>query len=64
MLGGRISSQSEVIRAIVSGYSPCCGVPHRTALARLLSCSVSQSRSSSFSSAVNFVTDDSGLGNH
>ena len=27
MLGERIASQSEVIRAIVSGYSPCCGVP-------------------------------------
>ena len=26
MLGERIASQSEVIRAIVSGYSPCCGV--------------------------------------
>ena len=25
------ASQSEVIRAIVSGYSPCCGVPHRVA---------------------------------
>ena len=25
MLVGRIASQSEVIRAIVSGYSPCCG---------------------------------------
>ena len=23
-----IASQSEVIRAIVSDYSPCCGVPH------------------------------------
>ena len=29
MLGERIASQSEVIRAIVSVYSPCCGVPHR-----------------------------------
>ena len=30
MLGWRIASQSEVMRAIVSGYkfSPCCGVPH------------------------------------
>ena len=28
MLGERIASQSEVIRAIVSGYGPCCGVPH------------------------------------
>ena len=28
MLGERITSQSEVIRSIVSGYSPCCGVPH------------------------------------
>ena len=28
MLGERIASQSEVIRAIVSGYSPCCGGPH------------------------------------
>ena len=26
MLGERIASQSEVISAIVSGYSPCCGV--------------------------------------
>ena len=25
-VGERIASQSEVIRAIVSGYSPCCGV--------------------------------------
>ena len=25
MLGERIASQSEVIRAILSGYSPCCG---------------------------------------
>ena len=25
MLGERIASQYEVIRAIVSGYSPCCG---------------------------------------
>ena len=30
MLGERIASQSEVITAIVLGYSPCCGVPHRT----------------------------------
>ena len=29
MLGERIASQSEVIRAIVYEYSPCCGVPHR-----------------------------------
>ena len=28
MLGERIASQSEVIRAISSGYSPCCGVAH------------------------------------
>ena len=28
MLGERIASQSEVIRAIVSGYSPCCGPSH------------------------------------
>ena len=28
MLGERIASQSEVIRAIVSGYSQCYGVPH------------------------------------
>ena len=28
MLGYRIASPSEVIGAIVSGYSPCCGVPH------------------------------------
>ena len=28
MLKERIASQSEVIRAIVSGDSPCCGVPH------------------------------------
>ena len=27
MLGERIASQSEVFRAIVSGYGPCCGVP-------------------------------------
>ena len=26
MLGERIASQSELVRAIVSGYSPCCGV--------------------------------------
>ena len=30
MLGERITSQSEVIRAIVSGYSPCCGGGDRT----------------------------------
>ena len=35
MLGERIASQSEVIRAIVSGYSPCCGVPHQVVLVRL-----------------------------
>ena len=30
MLGKRIASQSEVIRAIVSGYSPCLwGRPHQ-----------------------------------
>ena len=29
MLGKQIAQQSEVIRAIVSGYSPCCG-GHRT----------------------------------
>ena len=29
MLGERLATQSEVIRAIVSGHSPCCGVPHR-----------------------------------
>ena len=29
MLGERIASESEVIRAIVSGYSPCCGFPHQ-----------------------------------
>ena len=29
MLKERIASQSEVIRAIVSGYSPCYGGPHR-----------------------------------
>ena len=28
MLEGCIASQSEVIRAIVSEYSPCCGVPN------------------------------------
>ena len=28
MLGERIASQSDVIRAILSGYSPCCGAPH------------------------------------
>ena len=28
MLRERIASQSEVIRAIVSEYSPCCWVPH------------------------------------
>ena len=28
MLEERIASQYEVIRAIVSDYSPCCGVPH------------------------------------
>ena len=28
MPGERIASQSEVIRAIASGYSPCCGVSH------------------------------------
>ena len=33
MLGERIVSQSEVIRAIVSGYSPCCGGAHRRARA-------------------------------
>ena len=27
MLGERIASQSEVIRAIVSGYGSCCGGP-------------------------------------
>ena len=27
MLGERIGPQSEVIRAIISGYSPCCGGP-------------------------------------
>ena len=31
MLGERITSQSEVIRAISSGFSPCCGVSHRAA---------------------------------
>ena len=30
MHGERIASQSEVIRAIVSGYSPCDGVPHQS----------------------------------
>ena len=30
MLGERIASQPEVIRAIVSGYGLCCGVPHQT----------------------------------
>ena len=29
MLGERIASKSEVIRAIVSECSPCCWVPHR-----------------------------------
>ena len=29
MLGERIASQSEVIRAIFLECSPCCGVPHR-----------------------------------
>ena len=29
MRGERIASQSEVIRAIVSGHSPCCGAPHQ-----------------------------------
>ena len=28
MLGERIASQSEVIRALVSGYGPCCGFAH------------------------------------
>ena len=28
MLGELIASQYEVLRAIVSGYSPCCGTPH------------------------------------
>ena len=28
-------AQSEVIRAIVSGYSPCCGPPHRRPTGRL-----------------------------
>ena len=28
MLGECVASQSEVIRAIVSGYSPGCGPPH------------------------------------
>ena len=28
MLGEQIASQSGVVRAIVSEYSPCCGVPH------------------------------------
>ena len=28
MLGERIASHSEVIRAIVSGHSPCCWAPH------------------------------------
>ena len=32
MLEERIASQSEVIRAIVTGYSPCCGAAHRAAL--------------------------------
>ena len=32
MLGERIASQSEVIRAIVPGYNPRCGVPHLLAL--------------------------------
>ena len=31
MLGERIASQSEVLRAIMSGYSPCCGVPNQGA---------------------------------
>ena len=31
MLRERIASQSEVIGAVVSGYSPCCGVPHLAA---------------------------------
>ena len=29
MLGERIVPQSEVIRAIMSGYSPCCGPSHQ-----------------------------------
>ena len=29
MLDYFAASQSEVIRAIASGYSPCCGVPHQ-----------------------------------
>ena len=30
MLGERIVPQSEVIGAIISGYSPCCGPSHRS----------------------------------
>ena len=29
MRGERSASQSEVSRATLSGYSPCCGIPHR-----------------------------------
>ena len=46
MLGERIASQPEVIRAIVSVHSPCCGVP-RTFFsffcARFAACSASSS---------------------
>ena len=38
MLGEHIASQSEVIRAIVVGYSPCCGGPHRLLARRTAEC--------------------------